>query len=106
MDLLTKLFHNIELAMIGAIGALVSLKYHPDVQLKRDIILFIITGAAIAYFTTGLVGDFFSVKPERAGAIGFLLGAFGASLVSAAIRAINAADLWALVKSKFGGGSQ
>ena len=37
--------------------------------------------------------------------VGGLLGTFGGSLLAAINRAIKAADLWALIRQRFGGGN-
>lgn len=111
IEFLQKLFHGLEqmfssmeLAIVGAIGAFLSLRTHPEVQGRNQVLLFIATGAAIAYFGTDLVADWFSIAPKRAGAVGFFLGIFGASLIEAVARAIKAADLWELISNRFGGG--
>jgi hypothetical protein len=104
IDLLQKLFHNTELAIVGAIGALMSLRFHPEVQGRGQIALFIATGGAIAYFGAGFVGDYFSIASNRSGAVGFFLGIFGASLIEAMVRTLKSADLWGIISRKFGGG--
>jgi len=40
------------------------------------------------------------------GGIGFLLGSFGGAIIAAVLKAIEAADLWALIRSRLGGGGQ
>lgn len=103
LDLIQRISNHFELAIVGMVGALASLRFHPDRKERNLALWFIATGAAIAYFTTNLVAEFFSIKLAHAGAVGFLLGAFGGSMFSAVMRAINAADLLALVKSWAGG---
>ena len=44
-------------------------------------------------------------EPKIVAGIGFLLGTFGGSLLAAINRAIKAADLWALIRQRFGGGN-
>ncbi|MDW9402588.1 MFS transporter, partial [Pseudomonas soli] len=44
--------------------------------------------------------------PNTVAGVGFLLGTFGGSLLTAVNRAIKAADLWALIRQRFGGGNQ
>lgn len=102
IEALGKLFHGLELAIIGAIGSAIALRFHPEVQGKKQAIIFIITGACIAHFCTGLVADYLSIQPSRAGAVGFIIGLFGASLIDAIGRAIKNADLWAFITSKWG----
>ncbi len=103
IDTLHKIFQNAELAIIGSIGALIALRNHPEVKGRAQVALFIVTGGVIAYFSAGLVGEFFGIAAKHTGAVGFFIGIFGASLIDAIGRAIKTADLWGFVKSKWGG---
>lgn len=86
-------------------GALVAVPFHDDKSLKGRL-WFVCSGIACSYFLTGWWSWFYSIPNNLAGAVGFLLGAFGGSLVAAVIRKIQTADLASLIeaiKSKFGG---
>ena len=53
-----------------------------------------------------MVSAYFGIiEPRSVAGVGFLLGTFGGSLIAAITRAIKAADLWAFIRSKFGGGA-
>lgn len=106
MEYLVKLWEQFQWAIAGLIGALISVPFQRDTRSSRDIAIFVFTGSACAHFLTGLVGEYFKVGPSSAGGIGFLLGAFGGSLIAAVLRAIEVADLWSIIRSRFGGGSQ
>jgi len=53
-----------------------------------------------------MVSDHLSITdPSKVAGVGFLLGTFGGSIMTAINRAINAADLWSVIRSRFGGGN-
>jgi hypothetical protein len=53
-----------------------------------------------------MVSAYFGItEPRSVAGVGFLLGTFGGSLIAAVMRAIKAADLWSVIRSKFGGPS-
>lgn len=106
MELLNKLLSNLEWAIAGLIGALLAAPFHAEVKTPAERAWFALTGMFCAYWLTGLVSTYFSIDPAVAGGVGFLLGAFGGSMLAAIIKAIKAADLWALLKQRFGGGSE
>lgn len=105
MSIWDRLLQNAEWAIAGLIGALVAMPLDKELTTTKGKIIFVLSGVACAYFTTPLALNRWSISPELSGGVGFLLGAFGGSLLSAGIRALKAADVWALVKSKFGGGN-
>lgn len=102
MEFLHKLLADFEFALAGLFGAFISAPFNSDIKTGRDRIMFVLTGAACAYYLTGLVSARFDILPASAGGVGFLLGAFGGSLLAAVLRAIRAADLWQLVRQRFG----
>lgn len=102
MDFLNKLDLNLKLAFAGLVGAVISAKFHPDVQSPYDRVLFVLTGAACAYYLTGMVSAHFDIAASSAGGVGFLLGAFGGSLMESCVRAIRSADFLALIRRKAG----
>lgn len=104
MELLGRLWEGFQWAIAGLFGALIAVPFQRDLKTARGIVVFVFTGSACAHYLTGLVGDYFSINPSSAGGIGFLLGAFGGSLIAAVMKAIETADLWGLIRSRFGGG--
>jgi hypothetical protein len=107
MEFVYRLFEKIDVIVAGLIGSLVASWWHRDdlVDYKAWII-FMITGVACALYLTGMVSSHLGItEPSNVAGVGFLLGTFGGSLMTAINRAIKAADLWALIRSKFGGGS-
>lgn len=105
MSILDRLLQNAEWAVAGLIGAVVALPIEKELTTWQGKLFFIASGVACAYFTTPLAVYKWSISPELSGGVGFLLGAFGASLLAAGIRAVKSIDLVALIKSRFGGGN-
>ena len=106
MNFLDRLVANAEWAVAGLVGALIAIPFHEELRTWKGRLIFLGTGVSCAYFITPLAVSVYGIDPTLAGGVGFLLGAFGGSLVCAVIRAIKTADLVALFKSKFGGDSQ
>lgn len=88
-----------DMAMAGAIGALVSLKFHPDVKDFGQRVFTVGSGAAVAHYVTPLALSHFNLPIERAGSVAFLLGLFGMSFAAAVIKAAKNVDLAGWVKS-------
>ena len=107
MDLLHRLLDRIEWVIAGLIGAIVASWWHKeDLTDWRAWGKFLFTGIVCALYMTGMVSAYLNVtEPSIVAGIGFLLGTFGGSLLLAINRAIKAADLWALIRQRFGGGN-
>jgi paired small multidrug resistance pump len=107
MDLLHRLFDKAEWLIAGLIGAIVASWWHKDGLTDwRAWAIFLVTGVACSLYLTGMVSAYLGVtEPSIVAGIGFLLGTFGGSLLAAINRAIKAADLWALIRQRFGGGN-
>lgn len=99
------IWDDTKLVLSGLVGAIVVLPIEKELTTWRGKLFFLFCGVACSYFTTPLAIYKWSIIPELAGSIGFLLGAFGASLLAAGIRAVKSVDLVALIKSRFGGGN-
>ncbi|WP_368491761.1 MFS transporter [Pseudomonas sp. Hg5Tf] len=111
MEFLQRLLDKIdrfELLIAGFIGAVVASWWHKDDLADwRAWVIFLITGVACSLYLTSMVSTYLGVtEPKIVAGIGFLLGTFGGSLLAAINRAIKAADLWALIRQRFGGGNQ
>ena len=94
-----------KLVLSGLIGAIVVLPIEKELATWKGKLFFLFSGTACSYFTTPLAIYKWGIIPELAGSVGFLLGAFGASLLAAGIRAVKSVDMVALIKSRFGGGN-
>ena len=105
MNLLDRLVANAEIAIAGLIGAIIVVPLEKELTTWQGKLFFVFSGVACAYYTTPLAVSKWSISPELSGCVGFLLGAFGASLLAAGLRFVKSADLIALIKSRFGGGN-
>lgn len=105
MEFLRQMLDKAEWALAGLLGGLVATRFHKDDLTDRKAwLLFLFTGMACAHYLTGMVSDYLGVtEPRSVAGVGFLLGTFGGSLMAAIHRAIKAADIWALIRQKFGG---
>lgn len=106
MEWIERLYFHLQWAIAGFFGALVALPFQNDLKGKRAIATFIMSGTAIGHFLTKPVCVYLSIDPGSVGGIGFLLGSFGGAIIAAVLKAIEAADLWALIRARFGGGEQ
>ena len=111
MEYLQRLLDKIdrfELLIAGLVGAVVASWWHKDdLSDWRAWMVFLVTGVACSLYLTSMVSTYLNVtEPKIVAGIGFLLGTFGGSLLAAVNRAIKAADLWALIRQRFGGGNQ
>ena len=110
MEYLQRLLDNLDrfgLLIAGFTGAVIASWWHKDDLTDwRAWVVFLITGVACSWYLTSMVSTYLSVtEPRIVAGIGFLLGTFGGSLLAAINRAIKAADLWALIRQRFGGGN-
>ncbi|WP_214510542.1 MFS transporter [Pseudomonas brassicacearum] len=107
MEYLHRLLEKIDWLIAGLIGAVVASWWHKDDLTDwRAWVIFLLTGVACALYLTGMVSEKLGViEPNNVAGVGFLLGTFGGSLIAAITRAIKAADLWAFIRQRFGGGN-
>ncbi len=107
MEFFHRLLDKTDLFFAGLIGAIVASWWHKDDLTDwRAWMIFLVTGVACSLYLTGMVSTRLGIiEPNNVAGVGFLLGTFGGSLMAAINRAIKAADLWALIRSRFGGGT-
>lgn len=107
MEFVGRIVEKVDILIAGLIGAMVASWWHKaDIGNWKAWVIFMITGIACAWYLTSMVSDHFSITdPSKVAGVGFLLGAFGGSIMTAIHRAINAADLWSVIRSRFGGGN-
>lgn len=102
MNLLERLLMNAEAGIAGIIGAVVAVPFQEELNTWQGRLMFVFTGLACAYFATPLAISTYGIDPALAGGVGFLMGAFGGSLLSAGFRTVRNLDLSAFVKAKLG----
>lgn len=107
MDFFHRLLDKSGYALAGLFGALIATRWHKDDLTDRKAwLLFLFTGMACAHYLTNMVSNYFGITdPQSVAGVAFLLGTFCGSLIAAIMRAIKSADLWSLIRGRFGGGS-
>lgn len=96
---------SLKWALAGLIGAAVASRFHKDEIMTRvDLIVFLASGAFIAHYCTGIIASYFGFNADNAGAVGFLLGAFGGSILQVCVKIIRSGELWGVIKNRLGGG--
>lgn len=90
-------------AIAGVFGALVSGLLQKQVLVTwKDWGMFLLRGAIIAHFLTGLIASYFEVISENATGLAFLVGCFGCFGIQAISKYILTGELWALLRARFG----
>lgn len=104
---LHELLSSLKWAIAGLVGAAVASRFHKDeIQNRVDLAVFIASGAFTAHYCTGMITQYLDFSANNAGAIGFLLGAFGGSILQVCVKIIRSGEIWNVIKNRIGGGSQ
>lgn len=106
MESFHRLLEQFEWFIAGLLGAVAAAWWHKeDFASPKGVAIFLFSGALCAHYLTGLVSGYFGIiEPRSVAGVGFLIGAFGGSLICAITRAIKTADLWEIIRQRFGGG--
>lgn len=102
--MINMVFDDLGLIAAGLVGALVGVFAQKEIITWRQRLVFVCSGLAIGYYVTPLIIDLYSIKEGLTGAVGFLLGAFGGGIMTAAFKAIGNLDLLEILKSRISGG--
>ena len=107
MEYLARVIDKLDVLIAGFIGSVIASWWHKgELENWKGWAIFMLTGVACAFYLTGIVSNYLGVtEASNVAGVGFLIGAFGGSLMIAVYRAIKAADFWSLIRSKFGGGN-
>lgn len=93
--------------IVGVIGAIIA-AWHGrkggEITGKTDFVVYVISGLVSVHFLTQPLIDLLHLSNSHAPAVGFLVGMFSGSLFAAIRRALRKADIWGLIRSRFGGG--
>lgn len=88
----------------ATIGAIASLPFHKEIDTLPKRAFAVAVSAAGANYIAPLAIEYFHITPTQSGGIAFLIGLFGLSMVQAVMRGFTNADLWGLIRSRFGRG--
>lgn len=101
-DIVTIVGLSLKSFVSGAFGGLVSLKFFEGLSWAGRVWT-VAGGALIAGYSTQWVIGFLELSEKHEHFMGFVLGLFGMSAVSALIKAITSADLWEEIKARLPG---
>lgn len=105
MDDIGNFVGSMKWIIAGLIGAMVAARYNKsEISGWSGYVVFVLSGTAISYYTSGLAAYYLGLQPEMIGAVSFLMGAFGGSLMQAGINGVRNADVWQIIKNKLGVG--
>lgn len=82
----------------GLFGGISVLRYHDDVKRAWDISIFLFTSVCCATFITPLFSDPLNLGTAASGGVGYLLGCFGGSAITAIIRWLRTVDITDLLQ--------
>lgn len=103
-NVITDIIDATRWGIAGGVGAGVASRYHKDeIETRIDFIVFITSGALTAQYLTGLISGYFEISLNSAGGIGFLIGAFGGSLIQTAIHSIRSGKFLEVIKNRLFG---
>lgn len=104
-EFLINLYERFKPDCVGALGAIISAWYgRSDLVSKLDFLVYVVAGLANVHFLTDPAMYWLNIPASHSPAVGFVIGMFGGSLFAAIRRMFASADLWALIRSRFGGG--
>lgn len=91
-----------KMAMIGGlIGAIVSLRFFPEITTWPGRATTLLSGWACAAYVTPLVGALLDVAEKHEGGVAFLLGVLGMAVIANVIKALP--EWMAALKGRIGG---
>ena len=103
MEWIEKFLHSFQWAVAGLFGALVAAPFQRDLKGRKATVTFVLSGVIIAHFMTAPVCNYLAIDESSIGGVGFLLGAFGGAMMAAVMKALDSADIWQVIKARFGG---
>lgn len=104
MNLTEKLSSSDKVLIAGLVGAFIAMRLDKQLATWHGKLFFLVSGMACAYYVTPLAMAQWKISADFSEGIGFLLGAFGSSLLTAAFATIKSLDFVALIKVTFFGG--
>ena len=103
---LAALIDKLKPDIVGATGAIIAAwhgRKDGEIDGKIDFSIYVISGLVSVHFCTNLVIDTLNLHASHAPAVGFLIGMFSGSFFATIRRAFKKADVWGLIRSRFGG---
>ncbi len=102
MWLIQRLESGLDLLIAGICGAFVGLCLYPEIKTAKQKIYFTACGGLSSFYAAPYLAEYFHITGDGAKTFfGFAIGIFGAAMLQAVKRAIDATDLWEVIKARF-----
>lgn len=102
MWMLEKLESGLDLLLAGIAGAFVGLWMYTEIKTAKQKIYFTMCGGLSSFYAAPYLAEYFHITGDGARTFfGFAIGIFGAAMLQAVKRAIDATDLWEVIKARF-----
>ncbi len=102
MWLIEKFEQGLDLLLAGIAGAFVGLFMYTEIKTAKQKIYFTVCGGLSSFYGAPYLAEYFHITGDGARTFfGFAIGIFGAAMLQAVKRGIDAADVVELVKARF-----
>lgn len=102
MWLIEKLEEGLDLLLAGVAGAFVGLFMYTEIKTVRQKLYFTLCGGLSSFYVAPYLVTYFHITGDGARTVfGFAIGIFGAAVLQAVKRGIDAADLVEIIKARF-----
>ncbi len=102
MWLIEKLEAGLDLLLAGIAGAFVGLFMYTEIKTVKQKMYFTLCGGLSSFYGAPYIADYFHITGDGARTFfGFAIGIFGAAVLQAVKRGIDAADLVEIIKARF-----
>lgn len=102
MWIIEKLIAGIDLLFAGIAGAFVGLFMYTEIKTVKQKLYFTVCGGLTSFYAAPYLAEYFHITGDGARTFfGFAIGIFGAALLQAIKRGIDAADIVEIIKARF-----
>lgn len=102
MWIIEKLVAGIDLLFAGIAGAFVGLFMYTEIKTVKQKLYFTVCGGLTSFYAAPYLAEYFHINGDGARTFfGFAIGIFGAALLQAIKRGIDAADIVEIIKARF-----
>ena len=102
MWLMEKLEAGLDLLFAGIAGAFVGLFMYTEIKTAKQKLYFTLCGGLSSFYGAPYLADYFHITGDGARTFfGFAIGIFGAAVLQAVKRGIDAADIVEIIKARF-----
>lgn len=102
MWLIEKLEAGLDLFLSGIAGAFVGLFMYTEIKTVKQKLYFTMCGGLSSFYGAPYLAEYFHITGDGARTFfGFVIGIFGAAMLQAVKRGIDATDVWEVIKARF-----